>query len=129
MLSPQQVFLIDCTIESQMLSQDTKYICYLVFKLSEKCHELHCPVKIRDLLHQENKEAGVVYFISPSPWNLHENTRVPKQRKDGWMEVNVWRFNSNHVLNNDHLHVHLKFISYERNMSGLIVCGLDFRPM
>ncbi|MFS7990898.1 putative phloem protein [Helianthus anomalus] len=36
-LLPQQVFRISCTIKSQMLSQDTEYVCYLVFKLSETC--------------------------------------------------------------------------------------------
>ena len=72
-LLPQQVFNI---IQSQM--------CYLVFKLSEKCHGLHCPVKVRDVLHWKNKEIGLLYFRTPDPWNIHDNTRVPKKRGDGW---------------------------------------------
>ena len=54
---PQQVFYLKCTIRSQMLSPDTEYVCYLVFKLSEKCQGLHCLVKVRDILHKENNEA------------------------------------------------------------------------
>ncbi|KAD5802990.1 hypothetical protein E3N88_14350 [Mikania micrantha] len=127
-LQPQLTFLrISCMIKSQMLSQDTEYVCYLVFKLSRKCRGLRCPVEIRDLLH-ENKAPKIVYFRSPRPWNvIHHITWLPKQRKDGWMEVNVWNFNSNQ-LKNDCVLVNLKLISYEGCMSGLTVCGLEVRP-
>nr|XP_043638914.1 uncharacterized protein LOC122610010 isoform X3 [Erigeron canadensis] len=128
-LLPQQVFRINCTIKSRMLSQDTEYACYLVFKLSETCQGLHCPVKVRDLLQQENKESEILYFISPSPWNIHHVTRVPQQREDGLMEVNVWKFKLNHQVKNDCFLVNLKFTSYEGPMSGLIVYGLEFRPL
>ncbi|PWA96618.1 serine/threonine-protein kinase, active site protein [Artemisia annua] len=126
---PQTVFRINCTIESQMLSPDTHYRCYLVFKISEKCQGLHCPVKVRDLLHQENNEAEYFYFITPSRLNTNDITRVPKQREDGWMEIQLWNFNSTHELENDSLSINIKFTSLEGPMSGLIVCGLEFRPL
>ncbi|KAL8205029.1 hypothetical protein R6Q57_010652, partial [Mikania cordata] len=87
-LQPQLTFLhISCMIKSQILSQDTEYVCYLVFKLSRKCRGLRCPVEIRDLLH-ENKAPKIVYFRPPKPWNfIHHFTWLPKQRKDGWMEL------------------------------------------
>ncbi|KAJ9559430.1 hypothetical protein OSB04_014044 [Centaurea solstitialis] len=97
----QQVIVIKCKIESQMLSPDTDYACFLVFKLSEKCRGLHCPVKVRDLLHRKNKEIGITYFRFPSAWNLHDIDSVPRMREDGWMEVNVWKFNSNSQLVDD----------------------------
>ncbi|PWA84413.1 protein kinase-like domain, Phloem protein 2-like protein [Artemisia annua] len=126
---PQKVFYINCTIKSQMLSPDTEYMCYLVFKLSEECQGLHYPVKVRDLLHQENNEADFFYFITPSLLNVHDFTRVPKQREDGWMEIQVWKFNSTHEFKHDSLSIDMKFTSHEGPMSGLIVCGLEFRPM
>ncbi|GKD29347.1 kinase-like domain, phloem protein 2-like protein, partial [Tanacetum coccineum] len=128
-LLPQQVFRINCAIKSHMLSPDTEYGCYLVFKLSEQCGGLHCPVKVRDLLQRKNEEAGIVYFISPGSWNVHDFIKTPKQRRDGWMEVNVWNFKSKHNLENGSFHVNLKLTSYEGTMSGLIVRGLEFRPM
>ena len=128
-LLPQQVFHVNCTIKSQMLSSDTEYVCYLVFKLSEKVQGLHCPVKVRDVLHQENNEAEFVYFITPSPLNINDITRVPKQREDGWMEIQVWKFNSTHEFKDDSLSMNMKFTSHEGTMSGLIVCGLEFRPL
>ncbi|XP_071718348.1 uncharacterized protein [Rutidosis leptorrhynchoides] len=125
---PQQVFGINSKIQRNLLSRDTKYMCYLVFKISEKCHGLHCPVKVRNLLDPKKKETRIIYFRSPSPSNVHKIIRVPKQREDGRMEVNVWEFNSNEVKN-DLVHVNLKLISYEGTMYGLMVCGLEFRPI
>ena len=100
-----------------------------MFKISEKCQGLHCPVKVRDLLHQENNEAEYLYFITPSRLNINDITRVPKQREDGWMEIQLWKFNSTHELENDSLSINIKFTSLEGPMSGLIVCGLEFRPL
>lgn len=112
-----------------MLSGDMEYVCYLVFKLSEKCQGLHCPVKIRDLLHKNNNEAEFVYFITPSALNINAITRVPRHREDGWMEIQVWKFNSNHEFKDGSLSIDMKFTSHEGIMSGLIVCGLEFRPV
>ncbi|PWA65582.1 protein kinase-like domain, Phloem protein 2-like protein [Artemisia annua] len=120
-LLSKQVFRIKCKIESKMLSPNTEYVCYLVFKLSEKCQGFHCPVIIRDLNCWKNKEIGIVYFRSPSPWNLHDADHIPENRADGWIEVIVWKFNLNHDLRDDYIHLNLKFIVYEGTMSGLIV--------
>ncbi|PWA49527.1 protein kinase-like domain, Phloem protein 2-like protein [Artemisia annua] len=120
-LLQQQVFHLKCTIKSQMLSPATEYVCYLVFKLSEKCQGLHCPVKVQDVLHRENNEAEFVYFMTPSPLNTNDITRVPKQREDGWMEIQLWKFNSTHAFKDDSLSMTMKFTTHEGTMSGLIL--------
>ncbi|XP_021994713.1 uncharacterized protein LOC110891333 [Helianthus annuus] len=127
--SRQQILQIKCKIKSQMLSANTQYACYLVFKLSEKCCGLHGPVIVRDLFNWRSKETGILYFRHTNPWNVRDTDWVPRQRKDGWMEVIVWKFNSNYELKNDHLFVNLKLITYEGTMSGLIVRGIKFRPI
>ncbi|GJX77244.1 kinase-like domain, phloem protein 2-like protein [Tanacetum coccineum] len=128
-LLPQQVFYLKCTISSQMLSPGTEYACYLLFNVSEEYQGLHNPVKVRDILHQENKEAEFfVYFITPSELNIHDFTRVPKQREDGWMEIQVWKFNSTHEFEDDSLSIDMKFTSPEGNMSG-IICRLDEKTL
>ncbi|XP_071719508.1 uncharacterized protein [Rutidosis leptorrhynchoides] len=128
-LRAQQVIRLKCKIESQMLSPNTDYTCYLVFKLSEKCRGLQCPVKVRNLLQRNNKEIEFLYFRSPTPWNLHDIIHVPKQREDEWMEVVVWKFNSNLDHKNGFVPINLKLISYEGMMAGLVVLGIEFRPM
>nr|GFA46432.1 retrotransposon protein, putative, Ty1-copia subclass [Tanacetum cinerariifolium] len=99
---------------------DTEYECYLLFKLSENCQGMHCPVKVRDVLHQENKEAEFLYFITPEPTNIHDITLVPKQRKDGCMEIQLQKFNSAHEVKDDSLSMNMRFTSLEGTMSGLI---------
>ncbi|XP_071719037.1 uncharacterized protein [Rutidosis leptorrhynchoides] len=128
-LLPQQVFRIKYRIESRMLSPFTEYACCLVFKLSENCRGLHCPIKVQDLLNRRNKERKIIYFRSPSASNLHDANWIPKQRNDGWMEVIIWTFNSKYKLGNNVIRMNLKLITYEENMAGLIICGLNFRPI
>ncbi|KAJ0690862.1 putative phloem protein [Helianthus annuus] len=120
-----QVFRIKCKIETQKLSADTKYACYLIFKLSQECHGLQCPVKVQDVHLRKNRELKFLYFRSPRSVNLHASGGVPKQREDGLMEVIVWEFSSG---NKDHVPMSLKLRCYEENMSGLIVYGIEFRP-
>ncbi|GKC25391.1 kinase-like domain, phloem protein 2-like protein [Tanacetum coccineum] len=93
-LLPQQVFYVNCTIRSQMLSADTEY-------------------------------GGCII----RPLNINDITRVPQEREDGWMEIQVWKFNSTHEFKDDSLSMNMKFTSHEGTMSGLIVCGLEFRPV
>ncbi|KAJ0624974.1 putative phloem protein [Helianthus annuus] len=126
----QPVVRIKCKIDELYLSPDIYYRCYLIFKLSEKCRGLHCPVKVRGPLHRSNKVIKNLYLRSPNAWNIHDIDQVPKQREDGWMEVNVWTFKTKDVQRMfQGISVNLKLISYEGTMSGLIVCGLEFRPM
>ncbi|GJR40075.1 kinase-like domain, phloem protein 2-like protein, partial [Tanacetum coccineum] len=120
-LLPQQIFYINCTFRSEMLSLDTQYVCYLVFKISEQYQGLHNPVRVRDLLCEKNEEAEFfIYLITPSQSNIHDFTRVPKQREDGWMEIQLWKFNSTHEIKDDSLSINMKFISHEGPMSGVI---------
>ncbi|KAJ0736309.1 putative protein kinase RLK-Pelle-LRR-I-1 family [Helianthus annuus] len=129
-LLPQQVFRIKYKIETEMLSPFIEYACYIVFKVSEKCRGLHCPVKIRDLLYRRNKENQIIYFRSPDLLNHHDDFSAPEQRTDGWMEVMVWKFNSKHdKFGKSYIPMNLKLITYEGTMSGLRICGLEFRPM
>ncbi|KAL8214412.1 hypothetical protein R6Q57_003861 [Mikania cordata] len=126
-LLSRQVFRIKCKIETQKLSPDTDYACYLVFKLSQKCHGLQCPVKVRDVLLRKNKEFKFLYLRSPKVVNLHTIEWVPKLREDGLMEVIVWKFNSGNTSSDDHHPMSLKLRCYEGTMSGLVVYGIEFR--
>ncbi|KAM0008468.1 putative protein kinase RLK-Pelle-LRR-I-1 family [Helianthus debilis subsp. tardiflorus] len=128
-LLSQHLFQIKCKIETQKLLWNTNYACHLLFKLSQNCHGLQCPVKVRDVLLRKKKDFKVLYFRSPRLVNFHGIERVPKLRDDGLMEVIVWEFNSGNKLSDDHLPMYLKLICYEGTMSGLIVYGIEFRPI
>ncbi|CAH1451794.1 unnamed protein product [Lactuca virosa] len=117
---------IKCDIETQMLSSDTAYACFLVFKLSENCGGLKCPVKARDLLPYKKERTKIISFRSPNIVDLDKIKWIPKQREDGWMEVIVWETISD---DSDSIPMDLKLISFEGTMAGLMVCGIEFRPI
>ncbi|XP_052620548.1 uncharacterized protein LOC111882949 isoform X1 [Lactuca sativa] len=118
---------IKCDIETQMLSSDTAYACFLMFKLSENCGGLKCPVKARDLLPYKKERTKIISFRSPNIVDLDKIKWIPKQREDGWMEVIVWETISSD--DSGSISMDLKLISFEGTMSGLMVCGIEFRPI
>ncbi|CAI9284289.1 unnamed protein product [Lactuca saligna] len=124
-----QDFRIKCDIETKMLSADTTYACFLVFKLSKKCRGLKCPVKARDLVPHRKERTKIISFRYPNTVNLDKIKWIPEQREDGWMEVEVWEFNVDSTHNDEFVPMDLKLTCYEGNMSGLIVYGIEFRPI
>ncbi|KAL8244635.1 hypothetical protein R6Q59_010893 [Mikania micrantha] len=119
-------FRIKCDIETQLLSSDTSYACFLVFKLSEKCHGLKCPVKARDLLPANAKQrTKIICFRTPSAVNLNKIKWIPEQREDGWMEVIIWET----ISDRNNIPMDLKLITFQGTMSGLIISGIEFRPI
>ncbi|GKC03175.1 phloem protein 2-like protein [Tanacetum coccineum] len=128
-LPRQPEFSIKCNIETQMLSPDTAYACYLLFKLPEIYMGLKCPVEGRDLLKKSNKESSIIYLIAPGPVELYRDKRVPDRREDGWMEVRVWEFVYNNEIKDNYIPMELKLACLGGTMSGLIICGVEFRPL
>lgn len=120
---------IKCDIETQMLSADTTYACFLVFKISEKCRGLKCPVKARDLLPNRKERTKIVYLTSPNTVNLDKIKWIPHEREDGWMEIRVWEIIYDNTHNDEFVPMDLKLTSFEGTMRGLIVCGIEFRPI
>ncbi|GJR74109.1 phloem protein 2-like protein [Tanacetum coccineum] len=128
-LQRHQAFSIKCDIETQMLSPDTAYACYLVFQLPENSEGLMCPVKARDLLNKNNKDTTIIYLKAPGPVDLYRDKRVPENREDGWMEVRVWEFVYNNEIKDNYHPMELKLACLGGTMLGLIICGIEFRPI
>ncbi|GJS68328.1 phloem protein 2-like protein [Tanacetum coccineum] len=128
-LPRHQAFSIKCDIETQLLSPDTAYACYLSFQLPENCEGLKCPVKARDILNKNNKEDTIIYLRTPGPIDLYRDKRVPENREDGWMEVRVWEFVYNNEIKDNHIPMELKLACLGGTMLGLIICGVEFRPI
>lgn len=63
-LLPPQVFQIECIfLQTHVLSQDTEYSCYLVFKLSQKCRGLHtCIIPWKYKVYSIDLQASVIYM-------------------------------------------------------------------
>ncbi|GJU03186.1 phloem protein 2-like protein [Tanacetum coccineum] len=128
-LQRHRAFSINCNIETQMLSPDTAYACYLVFQLPQNSEGLMCPVKAQDLLNKNNKDTTIIYLRAPCPVDLYRDKRVPENREDGWMEVRVWEFVYNNEIKDNYIPMKLKLVCLGGTMSGLIICGVEFRPI
>ncbi|PWA63783.1 protein kinase-like domain-containing protein [Artemisia annua] len=122
-------FRINCSIETKLLSPDTNYGCFLVFQISEKCRGLKGPVKGRNLLPHKNKETNIISFRTPSHVNLQYIKWIPAEREDGWMEVIVWEIHGENEQIGEYIPMDMKLTNFEGSMSGLIVCGIEFRPI
>ncbi|PWA44441.1 Phloem protein 2-like protein [Artemisia annua] len=122
-------FRIKCSIERELLSPNTNYGCFLVFQISEECRGLKGPVKGRNLLPHKNKETNIISFRTPSQVNLEYFKWIPAEREDGWMEVIVWEIHSENEQIAEHIPMDMKLTNFEGSMSGLIVCGIEFRAI
>ncbi|GKA14854.1 kinase-like domain, phloem protein 2-like protein [Tanacetum coccineum] len=94
-------FRIKREIESKVLSPETTYAVYLVYKLPQDQLLLKAPLK--------TGYTGFAYLVCPRTLvvgqKLDENTyktmnkpnkldNISQQRSDGWMEVKVWEFHT-----------------------------------
>nr|GEW57166.1 hypothetical protein [Tanacetum cinerariifolium] len=91
---------------------------------------------IAKVKHEEIEKLKEVQQVLKSDFSVDQvqhlltNFReIFKQRKDGCMEIQLRKFNSPHELKDDFLSMNMRFTSLEGTMHGLIVCGLDFRPL
>ncbi|GKA12279.1 zinc finger, CCHC-type containing protein [Tanacetum coccineum] len=64
-----------------------------------------------------------------APVDLYRDKRVPDRREDGWMEVRVWEFVYNNEIKDNYIPMELKLACLGGTMSGLIICGVEFRPL
>ncbi|KAJ0593726.1 putative phloem protein [Helianthus annuus] len=143
-------FTISCEIDTQLLSPETCYACYLVYKLPEKHSMVSGLVQMdyETLNHFANGSYDWLndkkqYVDLLTPTNIPfigcntDEARIPRRarrikghpklRKDGWMEIQVWDFNSSSTNKNIPMHCRLR--SYDKwKFSGLLVQGIEFRP-
>ncbi|MFS7922441.1 putative phloem protein [Helianthus anomalus] len=140
-------------IGSHLLSHDTMYACYLVFKLPENASVFEGVVvtsfHVRSMkdLHTARHH---IYLVTPphtpiielSPGQKPSRSRKikghPKLRKDGWMEIQMWEFLFSSQLELDSWYKsfwkdgfvidgYLKSLD-KWNFTGLIVEGIELRP-
>lgn len=134
-------FEIHLKVDSKILSPQTKYSCNLIFKLSDiyssfegpvvigiddgsKCHLLPLSICLNTRCHPPI----IGKRSSSSPLQVCKMKGHSKQRKDGWLEVEI-----------SEVSVHTTHIVYRlsveekkfRNMNffGMVIQGIEFRPL
>lgn len=128
-------------IKSQVLSPQTTYACYLVYKLpGEYQSYVEGPVKVS---YEDLSGYWYIYLVSPQETPVikpksNENTHnpenrpkiggIPQQRSDGWMEVQVWEFQT--ATTSEIIPMRLSLTeTCDMRFDGFIMQGIDFRPI
>ncbi|KAM0070254.1 putative phloem protein [Helianthus debilis subsp. tardiflorus] len=139
-------FSIVSEIKSQVLSPRARYASYLVYKLPEEGSENEGPLEVRykDLGSDDWKvdNSWYIYLVSPqtpvirpkSNQNAYNSVSrpkikgIPQQRSDGWMEVQVWEFQTSNITKMIHMGVDLAH-SNHKPIHGVFVQGVELRPI
>ncbi|KAI3797900.1 hypothetical protein L1987_33164 [Smallanthus sonchifolius] len=138
-------FSIVSNIKSHVLSPQTTYATYLVYKLLKNHSVSEIPVKVMDKnLSPDGGEVAdfwFIYLLSPQTpvirGKVYQNTHnqykrpkmkgLPRARNDGWMEVKIWEFRT------DIIAVHsmtLELTLFDHmSLKGVIVQGVEFKPI
>lgn len=146
-------FTIVCEIEFPLLSPETNYACYLVYKVPKKHSMVDGLLLIGDETQVDDKydfwrqkwrfeKKQLVDLLTPThiPFirskedESHDIPPItcnikghPKLRKDGWLEIQVWDFNTG--ATRKPISMHCNMMSYHKyNFTGLLVQGIEFRP-
>ncbi|KAJ9537981.1 hypothetical protein OSB04_030714 [Centaurea solstitialis] len=142
-------FSIICKMKSPILSPQTAYGCYLVYKITENHSSFVAPVEVVDKEYRKNDshlaKLWFIYLLSPQnqassskdDQNTHHRLTIPKikglpqLRNDGWMEVRVWEFQTGATT--EMISMYFKLRSHAsgvwRPFDGLIVQGIEFKPL
>ncbi|CAL4967590.1 unnamed protein product [Urochloa decumbens] len=133
-------------IHSRMLSEDTTYATYIVFRLADKSYGLDLPFQEasitiagstttravclqRSILHEDNEDCAG--FRTPFGRRYHRacgaHLVFPEKRTDGWMELKLGEF---YVKDCDtgEVCMNLMEIKGHNSKAGLIVQGIEIRP-
>ncbi|KAM0070280.1 putative phloem protein [Helianthus debilis subsp. tardiflorus] len=126
-------------VQSQLVSSETTYACYLVYKLPEDQSGFEAPVKLEDERCDSVDIIWYIYLTSPqtqvirpkagqnthNPLNRPKIKGLPQQRNDGWIEVKIWELRAATTIN---MELTLGLCD-KKKFSGLIIEGIEFRPI
>lgn len=145
-------FWVSC--KSKILSPQTAYGCYLVYKLQENHSGFERPLKVTDVVNSvHGTRPWYIFLLTPQTPNIrrkvNQNTHNPlnrprrkgrpQQRNNGWMEVQIWEFQTTmevevwefqtsttceKILMDCGLN-----LSANESLEGLIVQGIEFKQM
>ncbi|PIA61276.1 hypothetical protein AQUCO_00300661v1 [Aquilegia coerulea] len=133
-------------INARMLSPKTTYVAYLVFKIADRAYGLdsvpsetlvevgnQASTSTTYLRRQNSQKQNLeqVYFTNwiqvPKSRVTDGNAKVPQDRKDGWMEIELGEF---FINNGDEGEVKMSLMEIKGShlKGGLILEGIEVRP-
>lgn len=117
----------DGKMHTQMLTQNTKYAAYMVFKIADHNYGLGSPIQEAIVEIGEIRSTRQVCLqegvFSP---DTHEHVQFPQERADGWMELAMGEF-FNEGADNGEVSIILSAKHGGHWKKGLIVHGIEIR--
>ncbi|KAL7594773.1 hypothetical protein Lser_V15G29999 [Lactuca serriola] len=127
---------------SNILSPQTKYGSFLVYKVQEKRSAPWLSVKVHiSCRYGYPHHSRYTYLVGPqtpilrpmnyqnthTPLNRPKMEGLPRLRNDGWMEVQVWEFQTD---SRGWISENLQLTVFDKSsLVGLIVEGIEFKPI
>ncbi|GJT89511.1 kinase-like domain, phloem protein 2-like protein [Tanacetum coccineum] len=135
-------FKVEKKIKSDVLSPETAYAIYLIYKLPQYHSQSKGLLRITN--HENrNLEDQYIYLVSPPETpiigqKLDQNTHnplirpklneVPRQRGDGWMELKVGQFQTPTSTETINFDIWLGTPDY-KDIRGLIIESIELKPI
>uniref|UniRef100_A0A2P2K0F8 Uncharacterized protein MANES_08G114900 n=1 Tax=Rhizophora mucronata TaxID=61149 RepID=A0A2P2K0F8_RHIMU len=133
-------------ISTQMLSPNTKYGAYLILKITDRAFGLdlmpsEISVEVRGQLStgtaylrrgQDSLKRQMEHLIYANRMQMLKSRvtegdgRVPSERKDGWMEIELGEFFSGEK--HDEVKMSLTEVKGQHLKGGLVIEGIEVRP-
>ena len=116
-------FDISGKMSTSILSPKTRYAAYLVYKLRSGAHGFDGPPftasvgTVGDEVYEQTVQLGL----------FDMDTSRPKQREDGWLEIELGQF-FNGGGEADELQIKLMEVEALNKKTGLVVEGIEIRP-
>ncbi|KAK1388472.1 putative SKP1 interacting partner 3-related family protein [Heracleum sosnowskyi] len=137
---------IHCTLNTEMLSQNTKYGAYILIKIPNGAYGLDAipselSIKVGDhevtstayLSHNnDSKRIQMLHLLFANRLEMlkkrvvHGEERAPQERKDGWLEIELGEFYSGE--RNEEVKMSLVEAKGHQLKGGLVVEGIEVRP-
>ncbi|KAG6731287.1 hypothetical protein I3842_01G122000 [Carya illinoinensis] len=124
------------TIETKILSPNTRYGAYLIYTIGDQFHGLDKPVKLSvrfldeircDFINAHLLSTTSMDIDAPGEEEEEEDARFPRDREDMWMEIEMGEF-----FNYDHVdrvvEMQLRETEVLNWKSGLVIHGIEVRP-
>ncbi|XP_055835113.1 F-box protein PP2-B10-like [Solanum dulcamara] len=115
-------------IGTKVLSPNTYYVAYLVFKLVDMYHGFEPNNYTIMLVNYQREIATKEQINTVRQINTMRIATFPKLRRDGWMEIELGNFNSKESSDGPVVERLIKIQRFDYKPSGLIVEGIEFRP-
>ncbi|KAG6731286.1 hypothetical protein I3842_01G121900 [Carya illinoinensis] len=120
------------TIETKILSPNTRYGAYLIYTIGDRCRGLARPVKLSVRFLDEIRCDFInAHLLSTTSMDIdapeEEDARFPRDREDKWMEIEMGEF-FNYDQVDRVVEMQLRETEVLNWKSGLVIHGIEVRP-